>query len=100
MRAFVDDALHGFHLLRRDPRFVAGALGTIALGVGVNTAIFGVADALLLRPLPFKDLGRLVALWTEQGRISWPELDELRQQRTFEAVAGYSYPPNTVLRSE
>lgn len=49
--------------VRRAPGFAAVAVLTLAMGIGVNTAIFGVVNAALLRPLPFGDPGRLVFLW-------------------------------------
>jgi putative ABC transport system permease protein len=49
--------------LRRTPAFTAAAVGTLALGIGVNVAIFTIADAVLFRPLPYPEPGRLIALW-------------------------------------
>lgn len=46
------DLGHGFHLLRRSPAFAGAAVVSLALGIGANTAVFSLADALLLRPLP------------------------------------------------
>jgi predicted permease len=60
MRADIRDALRGFAGNRG---FVAAAVLSLALGVGANTAIFSVASALLLRPLPYPEAGRLVILW-------------------------------------
>src|SRR3954468_2534453 len=54
------DALRGF---ARHPGFAAAAVLSLALGVGANTAIFSVASALLLRPLPYPQSDRLVILW-------------------------------------
>jgi predicted permease len=60
MRTDIRDALRGFAGNRG---FVAAAVLSLALGVGANTAIFSVASALLLRPLPYPEAGRLVILW-------------------------------------
>ena len=54
------DAFRGF---AKHPAFAAAAVLSLAVGVGANTAIFSVASALLLRPLPYPDPGRLVILW-------------------------------------
>ncbi|HYU42299.1 MAG TPA: hypothetical protein VEQ84_09115, partial [Vicinamibacteria bacterium] len=51
--------------LRRDPVFAGTAIATLALGIGLATAVFTVAEALLLRDLPVRDQGRLVELWGE-----------------------------------
>jgi len=60
LSADLRDALRGFV---RHPGFVIAAIVSLALGIGANTAIFSVASALLLRPLPYADADRLVILW-------------------------------------
>jgi putative ABC transport system permease protein len=64
------DVVYAFRTLARRPGFAAVALLTIALGIGINTAIFSIINAVLLRPLPFRDPDRIVSLFTvlkEQG---------------------------------
>ncbi|HEY3454448.1 MAG TPA: ABC transporter permease [Bryobacteraceae bacterium] len=57
------DARYGLRLLRRRPGFSAIVIGTLAIGIGANTAIFSVVDGVLLRPLPYPHSDRLVRVW-------------------------------------
>jgi putative ABC transport system permease protein len=57
------DLRHAFRSLRRSPAFAATAVLTLALGIGTNTAIFSVCDAVLFKPLPFAEPDRIVMLW-------------------------------------
>jgi putative ABC transport system permease protein len=56
------DLRHAIRSLRRSPAFSVAAILTVALGIGVNTAVFNVVYAVLLDPLPYRDPGRLVHL--------------------------------------
>src|SRR5216117_3242319 len=85
--------------LRRTPGFAATAILTLALGIGLSTAVFTVADALLLRKLPVRDQDRLITLWgaKRDGSIdNWPlgisQLDEFAaRSRALETVAFVDY---------
>ncbi|MGH9333090.1 MAG: ABC transporter permease, partial [Vicinamibacteria bacterium] len=71
MRDAWHDLKHGIRFWRRSPLFSVFALATIALGVGATTAIFAVVEGVLLRPLPFQEPERLVALWEKNPERGW-----------------------------
>src|SRR6204780_4509005 len=91
---FWQDLRHGSRVLRKKPTFTIVAVLTLALGVGANTAIFSIVDAVLLRSLPYRDPDRLVRIYfNEPGvglrdvRFSKPELDDLQTRAgVFEDV--------------
>src|SRR4051812_19169319 len=66
VETFAQDVRHALRLMRRDPAFSLTALATLALGIGLNTAIFSVAYGVLWRPLPFAHADRLVVLQAAQ----------------------------------
>ncbi len=68
------DLRFGFRTLRRNPAFAAVVVLTLAVGIGANAAIFSVVNAVVLRPLPYRNADRLVVIW---GNLQRPGLDEL-----------------------
>jgi putative ABC transport system permease protein len=97
MDTFVQDVRYGLRTLSRQPGFAATAILTLALGIGATTAIFSVVNAVVLRPLPFAQPGRLVAvtnvytrLGTTGTTVSGPDFIDWREQsRSFAALAHY-----------
>ena len=89
------DLRYGVRLLGRQPAFTAIAVLTLALGIGANTAIFSLVNAVLLRPLPYEDPGRLVSVWDIQQQIaqapvSYPSYRAWKEQtEVFEDLACY-----------
>jgi putative ABC transport system permease protein len=99
MDRLIQDVRIGIRSLRRTPGFAATAVLTLALGIGLATAIFTVADAFLIRPLPVRDQHRVVVLWgaKRDGRFDkFPLLledarDFARRTRSLERVEFFSY---------
>jgi len=93
------DLRNASRTLRKSPSFTAVALLTLALGIGANTAIFSVVNAVLLRPLPYKDSNRLVqVIGHDQQRgvdfdwVSFPNYhDWAEQNKAFQYMAAYKF---------
>ncbi|HEX6134745.1 MAG TPA: ABC transporter permease [Longimicrobiales bacterium] len=84
------DARYAVRALRRNPGFAAAVVGVLAVGIGANAAVFGVTDAVLLRPLPFSQAERLVHVWPERF-LAQREVTLLRERaRALEEVGSYS----------
>src|SRR5579864_2644429 len=94
---FLRDVRYACRSLRKSPGFAAAAVLTLALGIGVNTAIFSVLDGVVLAPLPYRDPDRLVvvALYNRTLKyatdLSYPDfLDWQRDARSLEQIAAFT----------
>src|SRR5206468_12798402 len=104
METLLQDLRYAMRMLRKNPGFTATAVITLALGIGANTAIFSMVNAVLLRPLPFRDPGRLVLVFatdTLRGHrydvTSYPAFADWREQnRSFVSMAAFTSRPLTI----
>src|SRR5712691_10887848 len=92
LRSVISDCRYGARQLRKNPGFTVVVVLTLALGIGATTAIFSVVYGVLLRPLPYSNSNRIMAVFevTSQGRpsrLADPNFDDLRgQSRSFQAI--------------
>src|SRR5690349_9584308 len=95
MHEFWQDVRFGFRIYRRNPWSSAAAAVSLALGVGLSSAFFSAINAVLLRPLPYKDQGQLVRIFEDNPDRGWQHLpfssgdaiDYREQNRSFEHIA-------------
>jgi putative ABC transport system permease protein len=98
MASLWQDVKFGFRMLLKSPGFTAVAILSLALGIGANTAIFSLVDAVLLRPLNFHDPDRLAMIWEDATEIGFPRntpapanyADWKAQNQAFEDIAAMS----------
>ena len=97
MDFMIKEIRYGLRSLMKRPAATLIALVTLALGIGVNTAIFSAVDSVLLRPLPFKEPERLVSIWEQtlrmgivRNEVAPANFGDLRtQNQSFEAIGAY-----------
>src|SRR5262249_23919123 len=91
------DLRYGARTLLKTPGFTLTVVATLALGIGINTAVYSVVDAVLFRPLPFAEPDRLVEIWQQDSSrpyaypgLRWEAFQEWRgQTNLFERVEAY-----------
>jgi len=92
----IHDVRYALRQLHKRLGFTAVAVITLALGIGASTAMFSVVYGVLLRPLPYQDPGRIMAVFEVTTKGTWnrladPNFDDFRDQNhSFQAIAKYS----------
>src|SRR5713226_2895150 len=97
MSTIVQDLRYGLRVLANKPSFTVVAVITLALGIGANTAIFSVVNAVLLKPLPYREPDRLVQFWETNPIKGWTQatvapanfFDWQEQSTSFDEMAAY-----------
>ena len=97
MTSVSQDVRYSLRLLLKHKGFAVVAVLTLALGIGINTAMFSVLNTFLFRSLPYPQSGQLVRIWrTSPHSQSWPHspanfFDQHDQNTVFEKMAAYNY---------
>src|SRR5436190_6987172 len=100
----MNDFRYAIRQLLKNPGFTVVAVMTLALGIGANTAIFSLIKALLLQPVPLKEVDRIAIIWENQLEQGWQRqgplglnyLDWREQNRSFEELAILEHGTGTV----
>lgn len=100
MGSLMNDLVYAIRMMRKNPGFAALAILALALGIGVNSAMFSIIDSILLRNLPFKQPDRLTMIWqpapkfklgTQYIAASPADFRDWKaQNRSFESLAGFT----------
>src|SRR3569832_1898345 len=98
MQTFLQDLKYALRMLKKNPAFTTVAILTLAVGIGANSAIFSVVNSVLLRPLPYRQPGQLVRVYSEfptlklqKFWLSAPELlDIQREAKSWEAIGAWA----------
>ena len=113
IESWIQDIRFALRILRRRPLFSIVAVFTLGLGIGAATAMFSVVDGVLLKPLPYEEPGRLMAIWEtrpdnegrpgdegvrwDRSRLSYPQYRDLSEKSTlFDGLAAYNARPENV----
>ena len=97
MTGLLQDLRYALLQLRKSPGFTVVAMLTLALGIGANTAIFSVVNAVLLKPLTYKNADALVMVWQQNPHRGWRQnnvsganfLDWKKQNHVFTDIAAF-----------
>lgn len=92
MQMTCQDIRYGFRMVRKNPGFTAIVVLILGIGIGANTAIFSVVNAVMLRPLPYRDSHRIVTIWEKGQELFRPRSSFLflrEHNQVFESLAGY-----------
>jgi predicted permease len=108
MRALFQDIRYGLRMMAKNPAFTFFVVAVLALGIAGNTAIFSVADAVLVRPLPYRQADRLVMVWEDASSYGFPRdtpapgnfADWKARNQVFEDMAASSFSGSFNLTGE
>ena len=96
METLLQDVRHGFRMLIKSPLFTIVAILALALGIGVNTAIFSVVNVMLMRPVPFPEPDQLMAIWTTnaarnttRSSTAPPDYRAWKENKAFDQIGAY-----------